>query len=242
MFAQVMKLTERQRAALGKLLDSRVVDQVLDADEQQVLDQRRSLIAQRAELHARVAKEAPAAAAKAAASLKRLEQAKLELSAALQAERDAQQALDNTMRRKPIGKLEFELRGGADPRIREFRYYLEALHDAASANFRSWPEQVAWRQMQIATNAKEVEAARAVLRDVIARTHALELEAIGYAELTQWFVETAERIAPVLARLSLNPPQIANDGGLGAPLLWRDRSSWLVDEIEQPRREPAKAD
>ena len=236
----VLRLTARQRSALDKLLDSRVVDQVLDADEQDTIRDRLALIAERDDLQRKAAAEAPAAEAKAAAAVARREKAEADLREAAEAERIAKALCQSAKRHKYIDGIERKLLASADPRVREFRWYLTYLDDRVHAAFRAWPYSPGFGRAVLVSNVEEVKAARAVLREFIAKTHAIERQALSYADVTQEFVGMCEHLAPILAKLLFNPPQLANDGEVGEPILFNDRSRWLVDQVqERPRGEEA---
>lgn len=241
MFNPILRLTERQRTALGKLLDSRVVDQVLDADDQDNVTHRRALLAQRATLQREAAGELPAAEAQVREAVDQVARATAALREAQAIEAEARQRHHLAKRAKPIDKIERELIASTDPRVRDYRFYLQALDGQVCISLQTWPAGDDFGRVTVQTNAEAIAAVRDVLRGSIASTHALELQAVSYGELTQELVELGERLAPALARLRLNPPQIANDGEIGPPQLWRDRSSWLVDEIEVPAKREAPA-
>lgn len=234
-----IKLTDRQKSALHKLLDSRVVDEVLDADEQETVRHRRTLLVELGVLRRGALEESPVLEGEVRIAADRVAAAKRELDAAEIHERDARQRHHLSLRAKPIGAIERELREGADARIRNFRHYAEGLEDHARGALSSWPEgDGSWgNRLIVKTNVESVTKVRAMLRECVSETHALELKALSYGEVTQALCDMCERIAAPLAELRLNPPQVANDGEIGAPVPFLSRTQWLVDEVEEVKRE-----
>ncbi len=237
-----LRLTARQRASLDAIISSQAAQKAVDEVEGKRLAERRALVASLRELEAQAAKETPSAAEEkraADADLRRLEAA---LPMARQRVVDAANLVHRAERTKARGKLERQLRDGADSRIRDWRYYLEALANAASAGFRSTANfhlTVAGRQLVTTTNADDVKRLRTALAECIATTHRLELEPLGYGEVTSALAEMGERLQAPLSKLWLNPPQLARDGEVGRPLPWAEGlpSTWRVAEINEPKRD-----
>jgi hypothetical protein len=169
------------------------------------------------------ARETPAAVEEkrtADAELQRLEAA---LPIARQRVVDAANRAHQAQRTKPRGKLERQLRDSADPRIRDWRYYMEALANAASANFRTAASvqlTVFGSRLVTTTNADDVQRVRSILAECIATTHRLELQPLSYAEVSESLGEMGHRLQGPLSKLGLNPPQLATDGEVGPPMPW----------------------
>jgi hypothetical protein len=234
------RATERQAAALQRLLTSPVVDQVLAADEAEQLRKRTALIAQLREAEKKAAHELPAATREAAAAAEALQAADAALKAAVQRDRDARHGVYLAAQSKARGKLETEIRRGADPRIKDFREYVEGIvSDPLVWAYRAWggvqstpygPRTV------VETTTKQIEGARTACAAALARTHELEMQALGYADVTAALCELCLALSTPLGACSVNPPQIAADGEVGPPLLFRDHPEWIVDELQTPEK------
>ena len=236
-----LRLTARQRASLDAIISSQAAQKAVDEVEGKRLAERRTLVAELQALEALAARETPAAVEEkrtADAELQRLEAA---LPIARQRVVDAANRAHQAERTKPRGKLERQLRDSADPRIRDWRYYMEALANAASANFRTAASvqlTVFGSRLVTTTNADEVQRVRSLLAECIATTHRLELQPLSYAEVSESLSEMGHRLQGPLSKLGLNPPQLATDGEVGPPMPWADgwASTWCVEEINEPRR------
>lgn len=235
----ILKLTPRQRTSLDAIIKSPLAERAIAEAEAEKVTERRALAARLRELESLAAKEAPAAAAEKQEADTELQKAQAAMPLLVQRAVDAANRLRLVERHKARGKVERELRDGSDPRLKDWRHYLEALAGYAANAFRSAPHKEITPfglRTVVATNADEVSAARAVLGECIARANLLELAPLSYLEVSAALTEMGERLQGPLAALQLNPPQLANDGEVGRPLPWADGRpmTWRVEEIGEP--------
>lgn len=242
MFKDLLNFTPRQRAVLEKLVDSPVVDKVLEEHEDAALRERQQQLDELRALEAAAARDLPAAARRRAAAEAALAQANAALRAATEEEHAAKHAVYLAERSKPRNRIERALIASADSRLGEFRFIVDALCDRVQGTWRTWPVTVPGMfgepRVTLGSNDADCHAAFDAIRAAMRQCEIMQLQVLGYAAVTAKLSGLAAELAPVLAALKLNPPQLARNGEVGSPLEWSGRSEWIVDRInERPSRE-----
>jgi hypothetical protein len=242
MFKDLLNFTPRQRAVLEKLVDSPVVDKVLEEHEGAALRERQQQVDELRELEAAAAKDLPAATKRRAAAEAALEQANVTLRAAREEDHAARHAVYLAERSKARSRIERALIASADSRLGEFRFIVDALSDRVRGSWRTWPVTVPGTfgepRVTLGSNDVECNAAFEATRAAMRECEAMQLQVLSYAAVTSSLSSLAAALASALAPLKLNPPQLARNGEIGVPLEWSGRSEWVVDKINhRPTRE-----
>ena len=205
-----VKLGDRARDELDRLVASPEGEALLRRDEESILASRRLLTK-------RLVEVGPKFAAAQVAAGKRGEAAAMALHAAesaLHAARDevvsatAQALAAQTGEADERQEIERELRDGADPRLAELAGHCDELAGVANSSFATRP--VASRDWatgrittETVTNRAEVLAAREALRAVGADAMRLQLEALTTHEITERIQTHLSALEPLLAALGM---------------------------------------
>ena len=241
--------TEREESLIDAVINSPLLDRILDEAEVENLDARRALLAQIAKLDSDRPAERARLGEAVAKARRWVEAADLELNAAKNAYNLASmQDCGFECRYFSLrGPLERELGQGADPRLQTFIFHLMQLHDGHCVDaLRFWVDPTpAYGKVANSvyfSTMEEVSAAKVKLMELTARCRALQLQALSVVEVGQALGMMCIEVAPVLAAIEANPPCLtAADHDVGEPLKWDGTSKWVVDlipEVFKPDREP----
>jgi hypothetical protein len=238
------KLSGRTRKAIEALTTSRLAEQALEQVEKETLAERQALVAELVALTKRMPADLAKAAADVPKALRAYEAAEDAFRRASQVLRDAREhgARVETTLGNEHSRLTRALQATADSRLADFVFRLEGLiaSDLVVA-LQCWPDkQKKDRGIEpaISSNLAEVIAAKDAARAAIADAERLRLEAIGYEDVSVHLFEACERLAPVLARVEVNPPTLtATDAEPGRPLPFRSGSQWIIDGTREVTKE-----
>jgi hypothetical protein len=228
------KLSGRTRKAIEALTTSRLAEQALEQVEKETLAERQALVAELVALTKRMPADLAKAAADVPKALRAYEAAEDAFRRASQVLRDAREhgARVETTLGNEHSRLTRALQATADSRLADFVFRLEGLiaSDLVVA-LQCWPDkQKKDRGIEPAISSN--------LAEVIADAERLRLEAIGYEDVSVHLFEACERLAPVLARVEVNPPTLtATDAEPGRPLPFRSGSQWIIDGTREVTKE-----
>ena len=241
------KLSARTRATIEALTNSPLAAQALASVEQESVSRRKQLAADLARL------EQPYPALKAAADqdadrgADAATTAAATLEAACQKFRRLQNASDNLAARhaQACHALTIELRTSADVRLAEFEFELNQLigNDLVAA-LQVWIDTALSRRGNtvVKSNTGQVAAAKAACQRAAIQARGLQLEPLGYTEVSQWLMRLCAEVAPALSMLEINPPCLtAEHTEVGRPITWGGSPVWVADEIGPNTPEAHKA-
>lgn len=232
--------TEREEALLDAVLKSPIIDQVLEQAETDNLTARRALLAQIAQHDIARPLERKSFADAAALATRQFETA--------QAAFDQARGAMDTARMRAGGfdgvwagarfTLERALLETADPRLQAFAAHLANIRDnACVAALQFWVDQSvghwgsapkAWFKCNVDVIAK----VKLQLSEAIARCHALRLQSVSDADVSEAIGQMCADLAPGLATLEINPPCLtAAHHEVGVPMTWAGASRWIVEEL-----------
>ena len=231
------KLSARTRATIEALTKSPLAAQALASVEQESVARRKQLAADLARLE----KAYPALKAEPEQVVARAFDAVTAAAAALEAAGEKFKTAKNVadvvdMRHaQACHALTIELRTSADVRLAEFEFELRQLigNDLVGAlqvwidTARSWPGNTV-----VESNTAQVAAAKAVCQTAAIQARGLQLEPLGYAEVSQWLMRLCAEVAPALSLLEINPPCLtAEHTEVGRPITWGGSPVWVADEV-----------
>ena len=234
--------SDRDEALLDAMLKSPLADQVVQELEDATLTARRALLAQIAALDRDHPAEAKRLNDAAMLTHQKLEVAESALKTARANHAEAQlQGSGFEMRYAGTRmNLELELVASADQRLWAFSFETTQIRDnACQAALALWMGRAAsdWlgREFTLQTNVENVSKAKDQLSEAAARCREAQLQPLTASDVSVTLDELCTDLAPYLARLELNPPCLATEHfDVGAPLPWRNKSEWLVQEIPAP--------
>ena len=242
-FANSITLTERQEAGLHILLKSGLADKALEADDKEQIARRQQLLAELPVLDRDLAKAIPLAERDCGECAKDLAKAQAAVIAANEKLADARAEHDSICHR--IRSRQFDIRAElintADARWAKGRWIGLQIKDDLRQMLKWWPTGEPWgsNRPRYDSNDAQLKAAGKAIAAWITRCDEGEMSALGYADVSQAFLEMCEALVVPLAMVEMNPPQFANDGSIGQPLRWTGMRQWLVDQITPPeKREP----
>jgi hypothetical protein len=133
--------------------------------------------------------------------------------------------------------IERSLRDTADPRLADFAFYAETIlsYDMPLLLYfwisteKNWLGHV--RDL-MRSNSDECLAAKEALRVAIGTVRGLQLEPLGYVDISQRLMGLCAALAPVLAKLEINPPCLSAElAQVGRAVTWAGESRWVFDEL-----------
>ena len=216
-----LKLGERARDELDRLVSSPEGESLLRRDEEKIVAERRLLAQRLAEVGPKFAKAQAAAAVRAEAAATALHAAE----SALHAARDehvaacAQSIAASSGEADERLELERELREGADARLETFALHAEDLCGMARHLLvaqpiakRNWVSGERWTE--VLTNAVEVDAARDALMQAASTARGMRLQALDSHTIVEWIQGTLSDLEPLLRPFRLDLLSLDENGNL----------------------------
>ena len=241
------KLSARTRATIEALTKSPLAAQALASVEQEYVIRRKQIAADLARLEQAYPALKAAADQDADRGANAVTTAAATLEAACQKFRRLQNASDVLAARhaQACHALTLELRTSADVRLAEFEFELSQLigNDLVAAlqvwidTAQSWPGSTV-----VESNIAKVAAAKAACKTAATQARGLQLEPLGYTEVSQWLMRLCAEVAPALSMLEINPPSLtAEHVEVGRPITWGGSPVWVADEVGPDTPEAHKA-
>ena len=241
------KLSARTRATIEALTKSPLAAQALASVELEAVTRRRQIADDLAALE----KAHPALQAASEKEVGRAAVAVATADAALEVARQkfkiAQGAgnLVEIRHAQACHALTIELRTSADVRLAEFEFELGQLigNDLVAA-MQVWIDTALSRpgNTVIESNLAQVTAAKAACQRAAIQARGLQLEPLGYTDVSQWLMRLCAEVAPALSLLEINPPCLtAEHTEVGRPITWGGSPVWVADEIGPNTPEAHKA-
>ena len=231
------KLSARTRATIEALTKSPLAAQALASVEQESITRRKQLAADLARLEKAYPALKAAADQDAYLGGDAVTAAAATLEAACQKFRRLQNAGDVLAARhaQACHALTIELRTSADVRLAEFEFELRQLigNDLVAA-LQVWIDTALSRPHNtvVESNLAQVVAAKAACQRAAIQARGLQLEPLGYTDVSQWLMRLCAEVAPALSLLEMNPPCLtAEHTEVGRPTTWGGSPVWVADEV-----------
>ena len=216
-----LKLGDRARDELDRLVSSPEGEALLRRDEAKIIAERKLLTKRLVEVGPKFAKAQAEAGVRSDAAAKTLADAE----SALRVARDeyaaacAQSIAAQTGEADERLELERELRDGADARLETFALHCEDLCGmarhvlvATPVAKRNWVSGERWTE--VVTNAVEVQACRDALTTAASTARGMRLQALESMAVTEWIQQALSSLEPLLRPFRLDLLSLDESGNL----------------------------
>ena len=243
------KLSGRTRKAIEALTTSRLAEQALAEVENESVAERQALVNELAALNKRISADSSRAGANLTKATRANEAAEDAFRRAGQALRDAlmqAQAIDYGFRAEQV-RITKALHESADTRLADFVFRLDGIRDCDLVMaVQCWPDPKKKRdglEPAISGNLPDVVAAKAAVQAAADAAEALRLKAVTYADVSEHLFAACEQLAPVLAKVEINPPSLtAADAEVGRPRRFQGVSEWIFESNRELTKEERAAE